>query len=143
MKWKQEADLFDCRNRFWYTEVATCSKDIVILMDNSGSMTGYRNTIAKLTVSNILDTLTNNDFVNVYKYSGGVDEVVSCFEDRLVQVRQQFLSTITSSFDDITRYKVSPYFVLVLGFFLKHHHQIVKDLGPFVDPFHPEVSVSL
>lgn len=90
MKWKQEADLFDCRNKFWYTEAATCSKDVVILIDNSGSMTGYRNTIAKLTVSNILDTLNNNDFVAVYNYSGRAEEVVSCFKDRLVQVRQQF-----------------------------------------------------
>lgn len=87
MKWKQEIDLFDCRNRFWYIQAATCSKDIVILMDNSGSMTGYRNTIARLTVSNILDTLNNNDFVNVYNYSDRADEAVPCFKDKLVQVR--------------------------------------------------------
>ena len=88
MKWKQEIDLFDCRNRFWYIEAATCSKEIVILMDNSGSMTGYRNTIARRTVSNILDTLNNNDFVNVFNYSGTTDEVVPCFKDLLVQVRE-------------------------------------------------------
>jgi voltage-dependent calcium channel alpha-2/delta-4 len=87
MKWKQEIDLFDCRNRFWYIEAATCSKDIVILMDNSGSMTGYRNTIARLTVNNILDTLNNNDFVNVYNYSNRADEAVPCFKHKLIQVR--------------------------------------------------------
>jgi len=88
MKWKQKVDLFDCRNKLWYIEAATCSKDIVILMDNSGSMTGYRNTIARLTVSNILDTLNNNDFVNVFNYSEEADEVVPCFKDMLVQVRE-------------------------------------------------------
>jgi voltage-dependent calcium channel alpha-2/delta-4 len=78
--------------------VATCSKDVVILMDNSGSMTGYRNTIAELTVSNILDTLNNNDFVNVYNYSFETDEIVPCFKDRLVQVRQQFSSACNNNF---------------------------------------------
>ena len=55
-------------------------------MDNSGSMTGYRNTIAKLTVSYILDTLNNNDFVNVYRFSDDTEELVPCFKDMLVQV---------------------------------------------------------
>lgn len=112
MKWKQEIDLFDCRNRFWYIEAASCSKDIVILMDNSGSMTGYRNTIARLTVSNILDTLNNNDFVNVYNYSDRADEAVPCFKDKLIQVRQCFsdwwltffMNNIIAS--DITRFRV-------------------------------------
>lgn len=61
----------------------------MILMDNSGSMTGYRNTMAKRTVSNILDTLNNNDFVNVFIYSDRAREVVPCFEDMLVQVRER------------------------------------------------------
>ena len=94
MKWKQEVDLFDCRNRFWYIEAASCSKDIVILMDNSGSMTGYRNTIARRTVGNILDTLNNNDFVNVFNYSDRAEEVVPCFKDMLVQVREHTASVL-------------------------------------------------
>ena len=86
MKWRGDPDLFDCRNRYWYIEAATCTKELVILMDNSGSMTGYRNTIAKLTVNNILDTLNNNDFVNVFNYSDTAIESVPCFKDILVQV---------------------------------------------------------
>jgi voltage-dependent calcium channel alpha-2/delta-4 len=96
MKWKQEVDLFDCRSRFWYIEAATCSKDIVILMDNSGSMTGYRNTIARRTIGNILDTLNNNDFVNVFNYSDRAEEVVPCFKDMLVQVREHTAYSMNS-----------------------------------------------
>lgn len=65
----QEVDLFDCRTRSWYIEAATSPKDILILMDTSGSMTGIRREIAKHVINNILDTLGNNDFVNIIIFS--------------------------------------------------------------------------
>ncbi|NXO66699.1 CA2D4 protein, partial [Phainopepla nitens] len=56
---------FDCRNRGWYIQAATSPKDIVIIVDVSGSMKGLRMTIAKHTIVTILDTLGENDFVNI------------------------------------------------------------------------------
>lgn len=81
MSWEREheVDDYDCRKRSWYIETATCSKDVVILLDNSGSMTGYRNYIAKLTIKNILDTFSNNDFVNIFNFSSEVSQIIPCF----------------------------------------------------------------
>lgn len=48
-----------------YIQAATSPKDIIIAVDISGSMKGLRLTIAKHTINTILDTLGENDFVNV------------------------------------------------------------------------------
>ncbi|XP_011334434.1 voltage-dependent calcium channel subunit alpha-2/delta-3 isoform X3 [Ooceraea biroi] len=81
----QPVDLFDCRTRSWYIEAATSPKDVLILMDTSGSMTGIRREIARHVMNNILDTLGNNDFVNIMTFSNGTIGVVPCFNDTLVQ----------------------------------------------------------
>ncbi|KAG8005635.1 Voltage-dependent calcium channel subunit alpha-2/delta-4, partial [Nibea albiflora] len=68
IKWTPDENgvvTFDCRNRNWYIQAATSPKDVVIVVDVSGSMKGLRLTIAKHTINTILDTLGENDFVNV------------------------------------------------------------------------------
>uniref|UniRef100_H3CQ56 Calcium voltage-gated channel auxiliary subunit alpha2delta 4 n=1 Tax=Tetraodon nigroviridis TaxID=99883 RepID=H3CQ56_TETNG len=76
---------FDCRNRNWYIQAATSPKDLVIVVDVSGSMKGLRLTIAKHTIKTILDTLGENDFVNIIAYSDYVRYVEPCFKGTLVQ----------------------------------------------------------
>ncbi|XP_053200088.1 voltage-dependent calcium channel subunit alpha-2/delta-4 isoform X2 [Scomber japonicus] len=76
---------FDCRNRNWYIQAATSPKDVVIVVDVSGSMKGLRLTIAKHTINTILDTLGENDFVNIIAYSDYVRYVEPCFKGTLVQ----------------------------------------------------------
>lgn len=95
-KWKMEpVDLYDCRLRSWYMEAATSPKDVIILLDSSGSMMGQRLDIAKHVVYTILDTLGTNDFVNIFTFSDKVKPVVGCFEDTLVQVYIfQFISLL-------------------------------------------------
>ncbi|XP_045494303.1 voltage-dependent calcium channel subunit alpha-2/delta-3 isoform X3 [Colias croceus] len=86
MKWRADpVDIYDCRTRAWYMEAAASPKDVIVLVDRSGSMTGQRRDIAKHVVTNILDTLGNNDFVNVMTFADTVEEIVPCFEDSLVQ----------------------------------------------------------
>ncbi|XP_059352267.1 voltage-dependent calcium channel subunit alpha-2/delta-3-like isoform X7 [Daphnia carinata] len=87
-KWGQgewEPDLFDCRLRPWYLQAAASPKDMIILVDTSGSMTGVRKEIAKHVVLTLLDTLSENDFINIYKFSEVPIPVVPCFKDKLVQ----------------------------------------------------------
>lgn len=72
IKWKPDENgviAFDCRNRKWYIQAATSPKDVVILVDVSGSMKGLRLTIARQTVSSILDTLGDDDFFNIIAVS--------------------------------------------------------------------------
>uniref|UniRef100_A0A8C9A938 Calcium voltage-gated channel auxiliary subunit alpha2delta 4 n=1 Tax=Prolemur simus TaxID=1328070 RepID=A0A8C9A938_PROSS len=88
IKWTPDENgviTFDCRNRGWYIQAATSPKDVVILVDVSGSMKGLRMTIAKHTVSTILDTLGENDFVNIIAYNDYVHYIEPCFKGILVQ----------------------------------------------------------
>lgn len=86
-KWKQDpVDLYDCRLRSWYMEAATSPKDVVILLDGSGSMHGQRLDIARHIVNTILDTLGTNDFVNIFTFGHDIKAVVDCFNETLVQV---------------------------------------------------------
>lgn len=78
--------VYDFRSSSWYVGAATSPKDIVILLDGSGSMTGKRSELAASIVKSILDTLSNDDFVNVFKFSDATEELVPCFKDMIVQV---------------------------------------------------------
>lgn len=77
---KNAPDLYDCRFRPWYTTSATSPKNLLILLDVSGSMTGMRRRIAKAVVNSILDTLTENDYVNVFNFSDTTELLVGCME---------------------------------------------------------------
>uniref|UniRef100_A0A3B3ZXI4 VWFA domain-containing protein n=1 Tax=Periophthalmus magnuspinnatus TaxID=409849 RepID=A0A3B3ZXI4_9GOBI len=87
IKWTPDANgvaAFDCRNRN-YIQAATSPKDIIIMVDMSGSMKGLKMTIAKHTINTILDTLGENDFVNVIAYTDYVRYIEPCFKGTLVQ----------------------------------------------------------
>nr|CAI5832359.1 unnamed protein product [Callosobruchus analis] len=58
-------------------------------MDNSGSMDGMGHHIGSLTAFNILDTFSNNDYVNVLNYSSKTNYTIPCFQDMLVQATKE------------------------------------------------------
>ncbi|XP_030828835.1 voltage-dependent calcium channel subunit alpha-2/delta-1 isoform X4 [Strongylocentrotus purpuratus] len=73
-----DKDQYDVRRRGWYIQATSSPKDVMILIDSSGSTYGMTLKIIKVSVSKALDTLGNDDFVNVASFSKDVQNV-SCF----------------------------------------------------------------
>lgn len=57
----------------------------MILLDASGSMSGKSFELGITTVEAILDTLGDNDFVNLIAFSDTTKSVVPCFKDKMVR----------------------------------------------------------
>lgn len=81
-----KADINDFRMENWFIQAASSPKDIIILMDSSSSIAKKSFQLAVTTVSAILDTLGDDDFVNVVAYSDKPQPVVPCFKDKLVRL---------------------------------------------------------
>lgn len=58
----------------------------MILLDSSGSMSGTSFELAITTIGAILDTLSDDDFVNVVVFSDTTRSAVPCFRDKLVRL---------------------------------------------------------
>lgn len=103
---------YDCRMRHWFTNAASSSKDVIILIEQSGSMTGTRLDIAIDVVRNILDTLSINDFVNVFSFNDTIRSIIECPDynvqppknvmlDRLVQATSSNIFDLKQALNDI------------------------------------------
>ncbi|XP_031622990.1 voltage-dependent calcium channel subunit alpha-2/delta-4 [Contarinia nasturtii] len=75
----------DFRTQDWFIQAASSPKDIMILLDASGSMSGKSFDLAITMVSAILDTLSDNDYVNLIAFSDKTRSVVPCFKDKMVR----------------------------------------------------------
>ncbi|XP_047117429.1 voltage-dependent calcium channel subunit alpha-2/delta-3 isoform X2 [Schistocerca piceifrons] len=112
-----EVDLYDCRTRQWYIEAAASPKDIVILVDSSGSMTGVRREIARQVVTDILDTLGINDYVNVFNFSEHITEVVPCYSNHLVQATLHNIRELKRGMEELHTDKIANFSAVLMHAF--------------------------
>ncbi|CAB3244772.1 unnamed protein product [Arctia plantaginis] len=80
-----DADIYDCRLRPWYVSAGGAPRDVLILVDASGSMYNSSNkeTASRFTQA-LLNALTDDDRVNVLRFNVEVFSPISCFNEKLV-----------------------------------------------------------
>ena len=66
-------DSYDPRYRPWYAVGASGPKDVLIVIDTSGSMVGTRISLAREAASYVLDTLTDGDYGGIVTFSSSAD----------------------------------------------------------------------
>lgn len=93
-------NMYDCRMRHWFTGAAASSKDILILIERSGSMLRKRMQIAVDVVRNILDTLTPNDYFNVLHFNEAAEFLTKCAQG-LVQATSSNVFDIKRNLEEI------------------------------------------
>ncbi|XP_023647195.1 voltage-dependent calcium channel subunit alpha-2/delta-1 isoform X1 [Paramormyrops kingsleyae] len=84
---RKKIDLYDVRRRPWYIQGAASPKDMVILVDASGSVSGLTLKLIRTSVNEMLETLSDDDYVNVLYFNTGVKNS-ACF-DHLVQANSR------------------------------------------------------
>ncbi|KAK3102553.1 hypothetical protein FSP39_012156 [Pinctada imbricata] len=106
MKWPRDnrngnIDMYDCRVRNWYIQASTSPKNILILIDTSGSMKGLRMKIARKTIEKILDTLSDDDHFNIITYTDEPSYVEECFNGTMWPSNSENKKAMFSHFDDM------------------------------------------
>jgi uncharacterized protein YegL len=97
-----QLDMFDCRNTEWFVDAATMSKNMIIMLDMSGSMLGQRFEIAKQTIEAILETLSDNDFFNIMPFSRIPQMLDECSEEGLLQATMRNKKLLRSRLLNVT-----------------------------------------
>jgi len=137
MKWllhEDDPDMYDARMRDWYIKAAASPKDIVILLDTSGSMTGLRKEIAKHVVINIMETLGEDDFVTVLTFSDETKPLVECFTDsdgeaELVQATNENIAEFTEAIDNIETMEIANFTSALTAAFTLLERYRTKKIG--------------
>eukprot|EP01083_Nonionella_stella_P183564 663804_1 len=99
---------YDPRFRPWYVSAAIGSKDVVILLDISGSMKqNNRLSLAKEAAISVLNTLDSSSFVNVVAFS---DELtLSCFGVDLVAATSRNVEELTFFVDGLNPFGLTDF----------------------------------
>uniref|UniRef100_A0A8D0G9G3 VWFA domain-containing protein n=1 Tax=Sphenodon punctatus TaxID=8508 RepID=A0A8D0G9G3_SPHPU len=100
-------DLYDVRRRPWYIQGAASPKDMLILVDASGSVSGLTLKLIRTSVIEMLETLSDDDFVNVVSFNDHAQNV-SCF-NHLVQANVRNKKKLKEAVYKISAHGVTNY----------------------------------
>ncbi|XP_028425876.1 voltage-dependent calcium channel subunit alpha-2/delta-1 isoform X3 [Perca flavescens] len=100
-------DLYDVRRRPWYIQGAASPKDMLILVDASGSVSGLTLKLIRTSVNKMLETLSDDDYVNVV-YFNDKAMYASCFEN-LVQANVRNKRMLKDAVQSITAKGITNY----------------------------------
>ncbi|XP_078275889.1 voltage-dependent calcium channel subunit alpha-2/delta-1-like isoform X2 [Rhinoraja longicauda] len=100
-------DLYDVRRRPWYIQGAASPKDMLILVDVSGSVSGLTLRLIRTSVSEMLETLSDDDYVNVVSFNN-IAKSVSCF-GHLVQANVRNKKVLKDAVNQIQAKGITDY----------------------------------
>uniref|UniRef100_A0A671YA31 Calcium voltage-gated channel auxiliary subunit alpha2delta 1 n=1 Tax=Sparus aurata TaxID=8175 RepID=A0A671YA31_SPAAU len=106
-KTPSKIDLYDVRRRPWYIQGAASPKDMLILVDASGSVSGLTLKLIRTSVSEMLETLSDDDYVNVVYFNTRVKET-ACF-NHLVQANVRNKKLLKDAVQNITAKGITNY----------------------------------
>jgi len=99
-KQRGSCDDYDPRFRPWYVSAATPeAKDIVIVIDSSGSMEGTRMSKAKEAAKVVLSTLNPRDYVALVEFDTVARTAEGCFNDGMAVASPQNVAELKSFVD--------------------------------------------
>ncbi|XP_059617030.1 voltage-dependent calcium channel subunit alpha-2/delta-3 isoform X2 [Phlebotomus argentipes] len=99
---KMDKDINDFRTENWFVQAASSPKDIFILVDGSKSMCSSSNHhLASATVGAILDTLGDDDYVNVVTFTDSAKALVHCFSDKMVRATPDNIKELKVAVDSM------------------------------------------
>lgn len=95
----ESCSAYDPRIRKWYVGAATGAKNVMIILDISGSMIqGSRLSIAKKAAIKVIDTLNNFDWVGVVLFS----TTAKSYQSKLIRATAENISALKDYINDIT-----------------------------------------
>ncbi|XP_072311179.1 voltage-dependent calcium channel subunit alpha-2/delta-1a [Eucyclogobius newberryi] len=100
-------DLYDVRRRPWYIQGAASPKDMLILVDASGSVSGLTLKLIRQSVNRMLETLSDDDYVNVVYFNEKAQDA-ACFTN-LVQANVRNKRILKDAVQSITAKGITNY----------------------------------
>ncbi|CAK8684027.1 unnamed protein product [Clavelina lepadiformis] len=102
-------NMYDCRKKQWYIQAATYPKNVLILLDTSGSMIGTNLFVAEYAVPEIFKFLGDNDFFNVLTFGKDAKPINKCYGFELMPANWKNKRTVLEDISKIKPYGYADY----------------------------------